>query len=324
MYSSFIGSLVATAAATGFALGRKLKGDAKEREIERHRIQVEMVTIKPLVGIAEERLLSEYCMQRLSAGLATSIVRDVVVSSVGQARWNQISADEGLIREVVKYSTDRARSLSEMREPERIKRLNMVKDRIFSRKDMRDFFGKVYSSHAEPERKARIFSAFCEVVSRSSGIDLKEVIQATESDLIFKTQLIAILCHEAKNSTQEASLVRRISQADSLTGIEFEVLCRDILIHSGWRVKETKKTGDQGVDLIALSGSEKICLQCKRQSSPVGNGAVQQVHAGRAFYKCDQAYVVSNMGYTASARELADAVGVKLLSASELLHIKKP
>lgn len=323
MSNSFFGSLILGVAAAGYAVGRQLKGDAEKREMERRRIQTEMVNIKPLIKLAGPRLLGEYRMKRLSNSMVISILRDVVISNVGHTRWLAVSGDHALSQEAIKQSTDHARRLSELEEPARNKRLYIVRDKIFTRNDMRDFFGRVYvnASHGDYDRKSQIFDAFCRVAGAADE-QLQEIVTATESDLIFKDQLISVLVLESKNSTQEARLIRRVDCSGEMSGLEFEELCRDILIFNGWSVRETKKTGDQGVDLIAMYNQEKICLQCKRQSASVGNSAVQQVHAGQSFYKCKQAYVVSNASYTSSAVELSSAAGVKLLNVKELLQLK--
>ena len=86
----------------------------------------------------------------------------------------------------------------------------------------------------------------------------------------------------------------------------------------GWHVECTPKTGDQGVDLIASSGSIRLCVQCKRYSKAVGNSAVQQVVAGKIHYKGTLGAVVTNAGFTSSAQELAKSTGVLLLSTEEL------
>jgi TPR repeat protein len=106
---------------------------------------------------------------------------------------------------------------------------------------------------------------------------------------------------------------------DNLTGEEFEHYCADILRNSGWTVRVTKASGDQGIDLIATHGNVKAVVQCKRFSSQtVGNGAVQEISAGKQHEQADYAVVVTNSTYTRSAKQLANSTGVHLLHVSEL------
>ncbi len=59
-------------------------------------------------------------------------------------------------------------------------------------------------------------------------------------------------------------------------------------------------------------------IQAKNYSENVGNAAVQQALAAKAFYSCDHAMVVTNSYFTPSAKALADASGVALVDRREL------
>ena len=105
-------------------------------------------------------------------------------------------------------------------------------------------------------------------------------------------------------------------------GIKFENHCKTILKQSGWKVKETPNTGDQGVDLIASIGNFRICIQCKNHKKAVGNKAVQEISAGKLYWKGTHAILVSKSGFTKSAYKLANANSVKLINESELKDLK--
>ena len=81
---------------------------------------------------------------------------------------------------------------------------------------------------------------------------------------------------------------------------------------------ETKKTGDQGADVIAKKNDITIIVQCKLYSQPVGNKAVQEVHSAKEYYKGNIGLVVTNSSFTKSAKQLANSTGVFLLHYSEL------
>ena len=105
-------------------------------------------------------------------------------------------------------------------------------------------------------------------------------------------------------------------------GIIFENHCMEILKKNGWKVKETPNTGDQGVDLIASIDNLRICIQCKNHKKVVGNNAVQEISAGRLYWKGTHAVLVSKSGYTKSAQKLARANKVKLINDFELNDLK--
>ena len=106
--------------------------------------------------------------------------------------------------------------------------------------------------------------------------------------------------------------------SDEMSGEDYEIYCKNILIEAGWNMEQTSKTNDQGVDLIGYICDFKICIQCKRYSNPVGNKAVQEIIAGKQFYGGTHAVVVSNAGFTKSAETLAAKTGVILTSDIEL------
>jgi hypothetical protein len=75
--------------------------------------------------------------------------------------------------------------------------------------------------------------------------------------------------------------------------------------------------------VVAEKAGKRLVVQCKKYSSPVGNGAVQEIHAARVFENANFAAVVSNAGYTKSAKELARATSVFLLHHLDLLRIDR-
>jgi restriction system protein len=104
-------------------------------------------------------------------------------------------------------------------------------------------------------------------------------------------------------------------------GIEFELFCADELKRAGWQVTLTGASRDQGADMIAERGKERLVVQCKLLNRPVGNYAVQEVVAARSHHLCNRAMVVSNQRFTASAAELAATNGVELCHWSELARL---
>lgn len=101
-------------------------------------------------------------------------------------------------------------------------------------------------------------------------------------------------------------------------GLEFEYWVAEALNLFGWQTKVSKGSGDQGVDVIAVKNDVVWAIQCKLYSQPVGNKAVQEVYAGSQHYKADIAAVITNAGYTASAKELAKSTNVRLLSPEDI------
>lgn len=103
-----------------------------------------------------------------------------------------------------------------------------------------------------------------------------------------------------------------------LTAIQYEQLCAEALRSSGWQVRTTPATADGGADLVAEKGSNRLIVQCKRYTKPVGNKAVQEVHSAVRLYHGNLACVVAPSGFTRQAQEEAHGLGIALLHHSAL------
>jgi restriction system protein len=108
---------------------------------------------------------------------------------------------------------------------------------------------------------------------------------------------------------------------DKMSGTEFEQWLIASIRQAGIvDAKPTKRTGDQGADIIVRQG-RTIVIQAKCYQQSVGNAAVQEVHAARIHYAADEAWVVTNSTFTRSARELATSTGVRLVDRSSFRDI---
>jgi restriction system protein len=106
--------------------------------------------------------------------------------------------------------------------------------------------------------------------------------------------------------------------AAEMSGIEFEDYIAGIARSSGLPVIMTSVTGDWGVDLIVGKRPNRLAIQCKRQSRPVGASAVQEVVAGAPMQDCSKTMVVTNHEFTPAARKLAELHGCALVGRSDL------
>ena len=122
--------------------------------------------------------------------------------------------------------------------------------------------------------------------------------------------------NEQANQTQFISRDSELYAADAIDGMnghEFEHFCASLLRKNDFvDIEVTRGSGDQGVDILAKKDGIKYAIQCKSYSSKLGNTPVQQVSAGRMFYKCQIGAVMTNSTFTAGAEELAEATGTLL------------
>ena len=101
------------------------------------------------------------------------------------------------------------------------------------------------------------------------------------TDKLSKKEIYPIVDAEIEAYTKK----KPISDQDvtSLSPTAFESYCAQLLTENGWQATTTKASGDQGIDVIATKDGIKAVFQCKKHSSPVGNKAVQEAIAGKAY-----------------------------------------
>lgn len=108
----------------------------------------------------------------------------------------------------------------------------------------------------------------------------------------------------------------------SLNGRQFEKWLRDFLLANGISdVAVTPQSRDQGADLIVHVRDRRILIQAKQYAHPVGNSAVQEVHASITFYGATEGWVVTTSGFTSDAIELARRTGVQLVPGAQLFNL---
>lgn len=110
-----------------------------------------------------------------------------------------------------------------------------------------------------------------------------------------------------------------INDIDKLDGFQFEEYLKVLFKKLGYKPVVTQKTGDYGADLI-LQGKNRIVIQAKRYGykNNVSLDAVREAYAAKAYYKADEAWVITNSHFTKQALELAKACDVKLLDRHDL------
>lgn len=179
-----------------------------------------------------------------------------------------------------------------------------------------------------PEENGKITMDFTLIVEEFSDLEVIERFYSLSyagrlrfslrcmSYMIFS--YIQSTCEKVKNAVGQ--VLGPITQTHEIPDnpLEYETYISNCLKDLGFMARTTKSTGDQGADVLASKDGVSFAIQCKMYSKPVGNKAVQEANAGRDFYKKDYGVVVSNAGFTKSARQAAHACGIILLNDNQL------
>jgi restriction system protein len=113
-----------------------------------------------------------------------------------------------------------------------------------------------------------------------------------------------------------------MDKIDSMDGFEFEEYVGELLSNLDYQnVKVTQKTGDGGVDILAIDHvGNKVAVQCKRLNSKVGNSAIQEIYLGKKLHNCSRAIVITNSYFTKPSIEAALKSKVELWDRDRLIE----
>lgn len=112
------------------------------------------------------------------------------------------------------------------------------------------------------------------------------------------------------------------SNIDTISPYDLEKTVEQAYIKLGYEAIATKKSGDQGADVVVRNPNTELItvIQVKQYSSKVGNKAVQEIIAGKAFYNANEAIVMTNNYFTESAITLAENTGVILFDREKFMN----
>lgn len=103
-------------------------------------------------------------------------------------------------------------------------------------------------------------------------------------------------------------------------GILYESYVASLLIHAGYMVHATPRTGDMGADLLVYHPQDAVrpfwCVQCKYWSQPIRPNAVQEVFTASHLYNAQHAVLVTNAELTPQARAMTDQLGVYVIAVT--------
>ena len=107
---------------------------------------------------------------------------------------------------------------------------------------------------------------------------------------------------------------------NSLSGIEFENVCQQLIEKMGFFVETTKASGDGGIDLIAnnyqpiLSG--RYIIQCKRYSGSVGEPIIRDLYGVITSERANKGILMTTGYFTKSAISFAEGKQIELIDGA--------
>ncbi len=124
-----------------------------------------------------------------------------------------------------------------------------------------------------------------------------------------------------RRSRHRAHRQFKLRDIDRMPGLEFEQYVATLLERYGFTAEVTSGSNDFGVDVVAERDGERYAVQVKRHSRPINRTAVSDAVAGRDYYNCKRAMVITNASFTRAAQAFAASVGCELVDRKELREL---
>lgn len=118
----------------------------------------------------------------------------------------------------------------------------------------------------------------------------------------------------------------RLRQLDSLLGLsprDFERNVAKLYERLGFQVQLTPAVGDLGVDIIAVKGSERYAIECKRfgRGQTVGTPLLQKLHSAMHVEAATKGVFVTTSRFSAKAKKFGAQWNVALVDGKRLCEL---
>lgn len=115
------------------------------------------------------------------------------------------------------------------------------------------------------------------------------------------------------------------SQLNTLSGIEFENICQDLLEKMGFSTERTKATGDGGIDIIAYNDqaliSGKYIIQCKRYVGSVGEPIIRDLYGVITSERANKGILMTTGHFTKHAISFAQGKPLELIDGAKMQEL---
>lgn len=117
---------------------------------------------------------------------------------------------------------------------------------------------------------------------------------------------------------------RSLSDLKRMHPFKFEDYVAKLYKNMGYSVKQTKRTGDGGKDIVATKNGQTYFVECKRYSDPIN------VHKMRDFVgacvlggKDVKGIYVTTSSFTNDAKSAANRIGIQMIDGNKLMSMIK-
>lgn len=128
--------------------------------------------------------------------------------------------------------------------------------------------------------------------------------------------------YDGHNARVQSKNRKAYEGIDTLSGIEFERVCKHLLEDMGFTVETTKASGDGGIDLIGYNTqpllSGKYIIQCKRYAGSVGEPIIRDLYGVVTSERANKGILITTGHFTKSAISFAENKPIELIDGAQL------
>ena len=128
--------------------------------------------------------------------------------------------------------------------------------------------------------------------------------------LVLMALVMCFVVYRAVRHVRKRSARRSVAGLRALPPADFEAEVARWLRRDGWHVEHRGGTGDGGIDLIAMRGSEAVAVQCKRyaESAAVSAAQVRDLYGAAVAHGSTRALLVTTGRVSGAAKGWCDAL----------------
>jgi restriction system protein len=111
----------------------------------------------------------------------------------------------------------------------------------------------------------------------------------------------------------------KMKEINKMKSNEFEHYLEEFFEMMDYNVKKVDATGYDGTKFIIEKGTVKTAVQSIEDSKKIDTENIEAASSDKTYYKCDNAMIISNSGFTKQAYNLARVINIHLINRMELI-----
>ncbi|MFZ5986395.1 MAG: restriction endonuclease [Bacillota bacterium] len=106
-----------------------------------------------------------------------------------------------------------------------------------------------------------------------------------------------------------------------LSGHQFEDALAQVYRKKGYLATVSKAGGDEGIDIVLEKGGERIIVQCKAHSKPIGPVVARELYGVMIHFNISKAILASTSGFTEGVYKFVEDKQIELVTIEDIISM---